>query len=148
MNELELIRIYNTRLYELNNALELTRLSALPKAVTYDSIGGSHGQSVNKIEIAYERSDRIITKIIKTKAKRDQLAERIKRAAYKADISEQEWFAVTMYYIIVKTTGKPFKWSEVAKCLSEAFSVGDRQAYNYRKSACNKILQNIDLVLD
>lgn len=148
MNELELIRIYNMRLYELNNELTLSRLSAYPKAAAYDSIGGSHGQPLNQIEVAYERADKIVTQIIQTQAKRDQMREEVRRMAYKADISEQEWFAVMTYYLITKNTGKPFKWVEVARCMADAYGIGERQAYKYRKSACDKILQILESGLD
>lgn len=144
MNGLELMRLYNMKLYELNNMLDCARFSAYPKSVTYDSIGGSHGQAVNQIEKAYERADKIVSRIIRTKGKRDVLAEKIKRAAYRSEITEQEWFTVTLYYIITKGTGQPYRWSEVVRCLRDVYAVGDRQAYNYRRSACNKILDNLE----
>lgn len=144
MNELELIRIYNTRLYVLDMSLYVARGSAYPRAVAYDGVGGSHGQVTSQIENAYERASEIATKMIKLKTKRDRLAEEIKRAAYRAEISEREWFAVRMYYIVPNSYGKPFKWSDVASSMGVAFGIGDRQAYNYRRSGCNKILKTLE----
>lgn len=144
MNKLDLIRYYNQNLYELSLRLYDAELSALPNAIAYDDIGGSHGGQVNQIEQAFLRADNVSSKIIKITMRRNQLAEMVKRAAYKSDITEQEWFTVKMFYIVTKDSGKPYKWQEVSKEAKRIYHVKDRQAYNYRLSGCKKILQKLE----
>lgn len=144
MNELTEVRRCNKRIYELSQELMSAREYAYPKAISYDNIGGSHGGSVDAIERAYIRVDEVITKMIRVKRKRARLVSEIKRAAYRAELDEREWFVIKMIYIVTKETEKPYTWQEVIHEMQRLYHIKERQAYNIHSLARKKILDILD----
>lgn len=144
MNTLKLLRSYNKLLYTLNNEVSSAELEALPRGISYDNIGGSHGQAVSQIEKAFIKVDEALTRVIVIKQTRDRLAEEVKRAAYKSSVTEREYLVCKMLYLETKASGKPYSWDDLIREMSRIYKVKERQVYNYHNSLCNKILNILE----
>lgn len=144
MNILKQLRSYNKLLYTLSLDVSKAELEALPRAIRYDSVGGSKGQAVSQIEKAFIRVDEALARYIVIKETRDRLAEEVKRAAYKSSVTEREYLVCKMLYLETKQNGKPYTWDDLINEMARLYKVKDRQVYNYHATLCNKILNILE----